>query len=181
MFETRELGLQPPWGLFFNGDRRRRYNLRVLSQVRYDTESAGHFGPYVLKESWYNGEAANDESGGELGGSPQSYRDHVVAYVGGAGDLPGVVCSQDRRYASAEVGKHQYDPSPCRHCKDTRGCDHDREVWMTTYNRPAAKIIVMNIFFFSGKCNLQTQGMGRIKIAKSEKTLKTAEAFIEAS
>ena len=58
----------------------------------------------MLKEFWYNGEATNDESGGKLGGCPQSYGDHVVAYVGGAGDLPGVVCSQGRRYASAEVG-----------------------------------------------------------------------------
>ena len=49
---------------------------------------------------------------------------------------------------------------------------------MTTYNKPVAKIIVMSIFFFSGKCNLQTQGIGRIKIAKSERTLKIAEDFM---
>ena len=47
---------------------------------------------------------------------------------------------------------------------------------MTTYNNPAANIIVMRIFFFSGRCSLQTQGIGSIKIEKSEKTLNIADA-----
>ena len=58
----------------------------------------------MLKEFWYNRETTNDESSGKLGGSPHSHGGYIVAYVGGTGKLPGVVCSQDRRYASAEVG-----------------------------------------------------------------------------
>ena len=50
-----------------------------------------------------------------------------------------------------------------------------------TYKNPVAKIVVMSIFFFSGMCNLQTQGIGSIKIAKSEMMLKIPEAWKRAS
>lgn len=40
------------------------------------------------------------------------------------------------------------------------------------YKNPVAKIAVMSIFFFNGKRSLQTQGIGSIRIVKSEMTLK---------
>lgn len=52
---------------------------------------------------------------------------------------------------------------------------------MTAYKEPVAKIVVMSIFFFSGKRSLQTQGMGSIRIAKSEMTLKMPLAWNVAS
>ena len=50
-----------------------------------------------------------------------------------------------------------------------------------TYKRPVAKIAIIKSFLFSGICNLQIDGMGRIRIAKSEKMLNTPLAWKEAS
>ena len=55
----------------------------------------------MLKKFGYDRKATDNESSGKLGECPQSHRDHVVAYIGGFGDFPSVVCSIDRRYASA--------------------------------------------------------------------------------
>ena len=45
-------------------------------------------------------------------------------------------------------------------------------VMLNTYKNPVAKTIVRSIFFFSGMRSLQTQGIGSIRVAKSEMTLK---------
>ena len=41
-----------------------------------------------------------------------------------------------------------------------------------TYKNPVAKMVITNIFCFSGIRSFQTQGIGSIKMAKSEMTLK---------
>ena len=43
---------------------------------------------------------------------------------------------------------------------------------MSAYKNPVAKIAVMSIFFFNGKRSLQTQGIGSMRIVKSDMTLK---------
>lgn len=58
-------------------------------------EGAGYFWAEVLKELGDDGEAADDNAGGELGMGPQAHGDYVVAYVGRLDDSPGVVGSQD--------------------------------------------------------------------------------------
>lgn len=45
----------------------------------------------MLEELGDDGEAADDDAGGELGVSPHAHAHHVVAYVGGLDDFPGVV------------------------------------------------------------------------------------------
>ena len=43
---------------------------------------------------------------------------------------------------------------------------------MYTYRKPVAKIAVIKIFLLKDICNFQTDGIGKIKMAKSEITLK---------
>ena len=45
----------------------------------------------MLEELRYDWEAADNDSGGELGKRPHAHWDHVVADVGGLNSLPGVV------------------------------------------------------------------------------------------
>ena len=45
-----------------------------------------------------------------------------------------------------------------------------------TYSEPVAKTAAVKIFFFLGICNLQSECIGRNKIAKSVTTLKTPVA-----
>lgn len=45
----------------------------------------------MLEEFGDDGKAADDDAGGELDVGPHAHADHVVAYVGGLGNLPGVV------------------------------------------------------------------------------------------
>ena len=47
---------------------------------------------------------------------------------------------------------------------------------MHTYTKPVAKIAVIEIFLLKDICSFQTDGIGRIKMAKSEITLKTLVA-----
>ena len=49
----------------------------------------------MLEELGYDWEAADDDSGGELGVGPHAHLDHVVADVGGLDDFPGVVGPED--------------------------------------------------------------------------------------
>ena len=44
-----------------------------------------------MEELGYDWEAADDDSSGELSGSPQAHADHVIGYVRRQRDLPGVV------------------------------------------------------------------------------------------
>lgn len=55
----------------------------------------GYFWAEVLEELGDDGEAADDNAGGELGMGPQAHGDYVVAYVWRVDDSPGVVGSQD--------------------------------------------------------------------------------------
>ena len=48
---------------------------------------------------------------------------------------------------------------------------------MYTYKKPVAKIAVVKIFLLSDIFSFQTDGTGRIKIAKSETTLKIPLAW----
>ena len=45
----------------------------------------------MLEKFGYDGKAADDDSGGELGRGPQAHSDHVVADIRGLSNLPGVV------------------------------------------------------------------------------------------
>lgn len=45
-------------------------------------------------------------------------------------------------------------------------------VMRKTYKSPVAKMAVTSIFFFSAICSFQRQGIGSIRITKSEMTLK---------
>ena len=45
----------------------------------------------MLEEFGDDWQAADDDSGGELGIGPQAHWDHVVADIGGLSNLPGVV------------------------------------------------------------------------------------------
>ena len=54
-------------------------------------ENAGDLGTDVLKELRYDWEAADDDSGGELGIRPHAHLDHVVADVWGLNNLPSIV------------------------------------------------------------------------------------------
>ena len=47
----------------------------------------------MLEEPRDDGEAADDDSSGELGVGPHAHLNHMVADVGGLDDLPGIVCS----------------------------------------------------------------------------------------
>lgn len=41
-----------------------------------------------------------------------------------------------------------------------------------TYKNPVAKMVDVIIFFLVGSCNFQIQGIGRMRMAKSDITLK---------
>ena len=47
----------------------------------------------MLKELRYDREAADDDSGGELSGRPQTHADYIVADVRRLGYFPGIVRS----------------------------------------------------------------------------------------
>jgi len=49
-------------------------------------------------------------------------------------------------------------------------------MWVQTYNNPAEKTAMIPIFFFSETFSCQTDGTGRIKIAKSDRMLNNPVA-----
>lgn len=55
-----------------------------------------------------------------------------------------------------------------------------KDEFRSTHNRPMAKTPVVRIFFLSDICNLQIDGIGRIRIAKSDSTLKIPLALLAA-
>ena len=59
---------------------------------------------------------------------------------------------------------------------DLKQSEKATSVARKTYKSPVAKMVVMRIFFLSGIRSFQTQGIGSIKMAKSETTLKTPVA-----
>lgn len=47
----------------------------------------------------------------------------------------------------------------------------------STDQRPVLKIAIINIFFLKGSCNFQIGTIGRMRIAKSDRTLNIPEAI----
>ena len=58
----------------------------------------------MLEESGDDGQAADDDPDRKLGVGPDAEQDNVVAEIGGLGDAPGVVGSDNGGYASARNG-----------------------------------------------------------------------------
>ena len=56
-----------------------------------EAEGARDHGSDVLEKFGDDGEAADDDAGGEFGVGPHAHGDHVVADVGGLDDFPSVV------------------------------------------------------------------------------------------
>ena len=108
-------------------------------------------------------EAADNDTNRHLGPCPKAHDNRVVGNVGRFNDLPGIVCTHNRRHTrpgnlcqslsgpeDVVSGNTQY------HFSDSRP-DHEiaRRTFSVdaTYRKPVAKTAVIKIFLFLGICN----------------------------
>ena len=137
-------------------------------------------GPYVLEKSGDDGKTADKDTRCKLSVCPKAHLNHVVGYIRRCSYFPCVVGPQNGRNTSAanaisemlEMFGHLLEICVELNQQDFARFKHHGGSTMYTYRKPVANTAVIRILFLEDSCSFQTDGMGRMKIAKSDITLK---------
>lgn len=134
------------------------------------------FGTDVLEELWKNGKTANDDTSRKLHPTPLAKRGKKVALVGRFRNTPYIVSSNDWCQTGA-INSWLSNTSPRTNLmvigSELHGSKREVVEWQYTHRSPIANTPVVQSFFLNDICSVQIDGTGRIRIAKSDITLKT--------